>query len=145
MEKKDLLLYFIYAPVENLELMSPIQIMKGLFLIKQELKLVDFYEFEPYLYGPCSFEVYQDLELLTDERLIIPIPSGRRWVYYRISPLGRSKIKDISKRMDRKLVDRILEIKKNIAKMGVFELLRYVYSKYPEYAKNSIINLELVG
>jgi hypothetical protein len=42
MEKRDILLYFIYAPVKEAELLSPIQIMKGLFLIKQELKLEDF-------------------------------------------------------------------------------------------------------
>jgi len=142
MRKKDILLYFIYVPVEKLELISPIQIMKGLFLIKQELKPEDFYEFEPYLYGPCSFEVYQDLEFLTEERLITTIPSGGRWFYYKITPLGKNKIKDISKTMDEKLAQGILEIKKLIAGKSVFELLQYVYSKYPEYTKNSIINLE---
>jgi uncharacterized protein YwgA len=142
--KRDILLYFIYVPVENLELISPIQIMKGLFLIQQELKPEDFYEFEPYLYGPCSFEVYQDLELLTKERFITQIPSRGRWFYYKITPLGRDKIEDISKTMDEKIAQGILEIKKFIARKSIFELLQYVYSKYPEYAKNSIINLEVV-
>ncbi|RSN76686.1 hypothetical protein [Candidatus Methanodesulfokora washburnensis] len=144
MEKRDILLYFIYVPVENLELLSPIQIMKGLFLIKQELKLEDFYEFEPYLYGPCSFEVYQDLELLSKERLITQVPSGGRWFYYKITPLGRGKIREISKAMDEKLAQGILEIKKLITRKSIFELLQYVYNKYPEYAKKSIINLEVL-
>ncbi|MCC6019469.1 MAG: hypothetical protein LM601_10590 [Candidatus Verstraetearchaeota archaeon] len=142
MRKRDVLLYFIYVPVGNLELISPIQIMKGLFLIKQELKLEDFYEFEPYLYGPCSFEVYRDLEFLTEEKLITKIPSGRGWFYYKITPLGRSRVEEFSKTISEKLVQGILEIKKLIAGKSILELLRYIYSKYPEYAKNSIINLE---
>jgi hypothetical protein len=143
MEKRDVLLYFIYAPAENLELMSPLQIMKGLFLIKQELGLEGFYEFEPYLYGPCSFEVYRDLELLAKENLITRVPSAAgRWSYYKITPLGRSKVKEVSGGMDERLAKGILEVKKFIAGKSIFELLQYVYSKYPEYAKNSLINLE---
>jgi uncharacterized protein YwgA len=144
MEKRDVLLYFIYAPVENVQYLSPIQIMKGLFLIKEELKLEDFYEFEPYLYGPCSFEVYRDLEILTKERLITRVPTGGRWFYYKITPLGKDKIEEILKTMDEKLAQRILELKKFVVRKSLFELLRYVYTKYPEYAKNSIINLEVL-
>jgi uncharacterized protein YwgA len=142
--KRDILLYFIYIPVENLELISPIQIMKGMFLIKQELKLENFYEFEPYLYGPCSFEIYHDLELLTKERLISQIPSGRRYFYYKITPLGKDKIMNTSKVIDENLAKGILEIKKLIAEKSILELLQYIYSKYPEYTKNSIINLEVL-
>jgi Fe2+ or Zn2+ uptake regulation protein len=75
---RDVLLYFTYPPVENVKLLSPIQLMKGLFLIKQELKLKDFYEFEPYHYSPCSFDVYRDLEILTKERLITQVPFEER-------------------------------------------------------------------
>jgi len=75
---RNVLLYFIYAPLENVKPLSPIQLMKGLFFIKQELELKDFYEFEPYLYGPCSFEVYRDLEILTKERLNTQVPFDER-------------------------------------------------------------------
>jgi len=75
---RDVLLYFIYAPLENVKLLSPIQLVKGFFFIKQELELKDFYEFEPYLYGPCSFEVYRDLKILTKERLITQVPFDER-------------------------------------------------------------------
>jgi uncharacterized protein YwgA len=118
--------------------------MKGMFLIKQELKLENFYEFEPYLYGPCSFEIYHDLELLTKERLISQIPSGRRYFYYKITPLGKDKIMNTSKVIDENLAKGILEIKKLIAEKSILELLQYIYSKYPEYTKNSIINLEVL-
>jgi uncharacterized protein YwgA len=140
MEKRDILLYFIYAPVKEAELLSPIQIMKGLFLIKQELKLEDFYRFEPYIYGPCSFEVYSDLEILTKERLITRVPSGGRWFYYKITPLGKDKINAILDTMDRELSQCILEIKKFVVRNSIFELLSYVYSKYPDYARNSVLN-----
>jgi uncharacterized protein YwgA len=142
LRKRDILLYFIYVPVEKLELMSPIQIMKGIFLIKQELEPPDFYEFVPYLYGPCSFEVYRDLDTLVEEGLIARIPSGRGWFYYKITSLGREEAEHISKLIDENLARGILEIKKLIAGKSLLELLQYVYKKYPEYAGLSIVNLE---
>ena len=140
MNKRDILLCFIALP--DRRPMSPIQIMKGMFLIKKELNVTDFYEFEPYLYGPCSFEVYRDLQRLAEENLILSSPSIRGWKYYIISSKGMEIFKAISQTMDGELLEGIRKIKKIVTEKSFIELLRYVYEKYPEYAVNSIINIE---
>jgi len=142
MNKKDILLCFIASP--DIKPVSPIQIMKGMFLIKKELNVTDFYEFEPYLYGPCSFEVYRDLQQLVEENLVLSSPSIRGWKYYIISSKGMETFKAISQIMDKDLLEGIIRIKKIIIKKSFIELLRYVYEKYPEYAVNSIINIEVL-
>lgn len=139
MGRGDILLYFIYLPVRDPNILSPIQIMKGMFLLKMELDLKNFYEFKPYLYGPCSFEIYRDLNMLLKDGLIASIPSISGWRYYRITSLGIEKCEDMS--IDNRIVDKMIEIKNKIMSMSFIELLKYVYNLYPEYAKKSIINV----
>ena len=127
--------------------MSPIQIMKALFLFKMESKLSDseFYKFEPYLYGPCSFEVYSDLASLQIQGLTDAQPSLWGWKYYRLTDKGRNVAKEVVKEMDKKILDKLQSVKNTIMSKGFIELLSYVYTKYPEYAKNSIINPEVLA
>jgi hypothetical protein len=99
--KRDILLVFINLPIGQEEnIMSPIQIMKGMFLVKNELKMENFYEFEPYLYGPCSFQIYSDLLVLVEKKLIETISSPYSWKYYRITPLG-SRVAEVRARAQR--------------------------------------------
>lgn len=143
MRKRDILLALMYLPTDKkLEIMSPIQIMKALFLFKMELKLSDseFYKFEPYLYGPCSFEVYSDLALLQIQGVVDTEYSLWGWKYYRLTGKGLSAAENIVKKMDRNILEKLQTIKNIVMSKSFMELLRYVYTKYPEYAKNSIIN-----
>lgn len=147
MKKRDILLALMYLPTDKkLEIMSPIQIMKALFLFKMELKLSDleFYKFEPYLYGPCSFEVYSDLASLQIQRLVDAEPSFWGWKYYRLTDKGRNVAEEVVGEMDKSMLDKLHRIKNTVMSKSFMELLRYVYTKYPEYAKNSIINTEVL-
>jgi len=146
LKRVDYLLIFIAIDATNLKLLSPIQIMKGMFLIGQELKIEDFYEFVPYLYGPCSFEVYSDLKKLVNDGLVMEIPAHQTWAswnYYVATSKGKDKARKLIQQLDSSVVEKIKEIKKLILSMSFIELLKYVYKKYPEYARNSIINLEV--
>ena len=140
--REDILLYFIYLPVREPNFVTPIQIMKGLFLIKEKLNPPDFYEFQPYLYGPCSFDIYRDLRKLLEEGMVISIPSPNGWRIYGISSLGIKKCKKLSFRKD--MVDNIKQIKTFVVNKSFIELLKYIYKKYPEYAVNSIIDIEAI-
>ncbi len=117
--------------------MSPLQIMKALFLYTQEEKPKDFYEFVPYLYGPCSFDVYSDLKSLESGGFITTYPTYRGWNFFGVTSEGEKYL--IS---DTKIIQKLYEIKKLILSKSFIELLKYVYSKYPEFAKNSIFNSE---
>jgi DNA-binding PadR family transcriptional regulator len=119
--------------------MSPIQIMKALFLYSQEEKPQSFYEFIPYLYGPCSFDVYSDLNLLESRGFIATYPTYRGWNFYGITSEGEKySITDtiITQKLD--------ETKKLIQSKSFIELLKYIYSKYPGFATNSIFSSEVL-
>lgn len=117
--------------------MSPLQLMKAIFLYAQEEKPKDFYKFTPYLYGPCSFDVYTDLKLLENKGFITSYPTYRGWSFFGITPDGEKYL--IS---DSKVIQKLYTIKKTILSKSFIELLKYVYSKYPEFAQNSIFNSE---
>ncbi len=123
--------------VENKKPMSPLQIMKSLFLYAQEEKRPDFYEFVPYLYGPCSFDVYADLKLLESSGLITSYPTNREWSFFGITSEGEKYLIT-----DAKVVQKLDNLKKDVLSKSFIELLKYVYSNYPEFAKNSIFNSE---
>ncbi|MEM0006754.1 MAG: hypothetical protein QXR89_00595 [Candidatus Bathyarchaeia archaeon] len=145
MKREDILLSYIYLPVSEPNVVSPLQIMKGLFLLSKELKLENFYIFEPYLYGPCSFDVYNDLNTLIRENLLTTIkflPSY--WSYYKVTPQGADKSKKILQNMNQEIVAKMKEIKKTVISKGFIDLLRHIYEKYPEYAVNSIIDIKVI-
>lgn len=133
--KQKIILNFLIAG--DKKPMSPLQVMKALFLYAQEEKPKDFYKFIPYLYGPCSFDVYSDLELLENGGLITTVPTHRGWSFFGITSEGE---KDLIE--DTKITQKLDEIKKLILSKSFIELLKYVYSKYPQFAKNSIFNSE---
>jgi len=141
-KREKRLLELIYLPIEAVKnMMSPIQIMKAMFLMKQELNLSEFYEFKPYLYGPCSFDIYFDLSDLDKKGLIDTIPTLQGWKYYKITEKGKIVAKEFIGEEDRIVIDKILEVKKKVLSKSFLELLRYIHERYPEYAKNSIINI----
>jgi hypothetical protein len=136
--KQKILLMLLMACSEKS--MSPIQIMKGLFLFGQEEKPKDFYEFSPYLYGPCSLDVYRDLRMLKDIGIIISQPSNFNWDFYKIAQAGKEIIQD--EKGLKKYKEKLEETKKFIISKTFIELLKFIYSKYPEFADNSIFNKE---
>jgi uncharacterized protein YwgA len=123
--------------VDDKKSMFPIQLMKAIFLYLQEEKPKDFYEFSPYLYGPCSFDVYADLKLLEDNGFITSYPTYRGWSFFGITSEGEKHLMS-----DTKVIRKLDEIKKTILSKPFIELLKYVYSKYPEFTQNSIFNNE---
>lgn len=119
--------------------------MKGLFLLSKELKLENFYTFEPYLYGPCSFDIYNDLNAFLKENLLttIKFPTSY-WSYYKVTPQGADKSKKILQFMSEEMITKMKEIKKTVVNKSFIDLLRYIYEKYPEYAVNSIVDIKVI-
>jgi len=116
--------------------------MKGLFLLRMEAQgeLNDFYEFEPYLYGPCSFEVYRDLSSLSANGQVDEFPAfPSRWNYYRLTSAGHERARKILDSLPPPLVEKITSLKQLVTGMSFLDLLRYVYERYPDYATRSII------
>ena len=116
--------------------------MKGLFIFSQEVKKDSvkensLYEFIPYNYGPCSFEIYEDLRFLTHLGLLFPkFIEGQNWKYYSLSKKGKLLDKQI--KIDIKAFKFLKEIKDFIIETPFSLLLKAIYKEYPKFAVNSI-------
>jgi len=120
---------------------EPVRIMKGMFLFAQECAPAgEAYEFVPYNYGPCSFEIYRDLEqLISNGEVVTERPLGQSWVRYMLTPLGQARAHGIRRQISGDLVEKLAEIKTWVCSLPFIQLLREVYAKYPDFAVNSII------
>ena len=133
MDRKDWLLLLLD------EELDPIRIQKGMFLFAKESGARDreLYEFVPYNWGPCSFDIYDDLDSLHRDGLIErrPVP-GKSWYKYQISPAGRDFTSTLRLPKGDSL-DYLGKIKSAITRASFNRLLDNVYKRYPEYAINS--------
>jgi uncharacterized protein YwgA len=141
MKRQDWLLIYLSLPSKE-DLIDPIRIMKGLFLFKMRLKerLGDFYNYVPYLYGPCSFEIYDDLLELRVTGLVDEYARPfSRWSFYRLSKKGQERARILHDAAPSDLLKELQAIKEKVTSLSFLDLLREVYKQYPEYAKSSII------
>ncbi|UCF09147.1 MAG: DUF488 domain-containing protein [Thermoplasmata archaeon] len=117
--RQKCLLYFIKRSKEC----SKLKLAKVLFLAKEEggiEKGFKFYSFVPYRFGPYSFEMFNDIDNLEDEKLLIA--DENMVSYFKGSVELRP---DIQKPLNRLFNETRM--------MNEGELMNYVYNKYPDY------------
>jgi hypothetical protein len=119
---------------------APIQIQKTLFKFAMESGAppLELYEFVPYNWGPCSFDIYGDLEALRTLGLVHFEPSGLGWSDYRITEKGVQAVSQLKKQADSKLLERMDAIRAWVAERAFDELLHDVYAQYPAFAERSL-------
>lgn len=139
--RQEILLLFLASHTEKID---PIRIMKGLFLFAQQapdtwLNKEENYTFIPYNYGPCSFDVYHDLETLERWGYIrsTEIP-GQSWKYYCSSSLGRRLATELENTYQPDMIDFIRELRSFVSELSFRRLLKTIYHHYPEYASSSV-------
>ncbi len=132
LSKRDwLLLLLRQKPLDR------IRLMKALFLIwhRSGRRLENFYEFIPYMYGPCSFELYRELEQLQREHLVSQAPhSVANWASYYLTPAGEKKALSVERNVDPKTLRQIQSIAEEVSSLSFHSLLRKVYSEAPDFA-----------
>lgn len=139
-KKQQTLLAFLAASAD-VEL-DPIRIMKGLFLLAQEAKsstlaYEDKYEFVPFNYGPCSFEVYRDLDYLRSKCLIKQTrQSAESWFRYSITEDGLRVFASLDLNVHLNKYIRILN--EFVRSLSFADLLKVVYAEYPDFAVKSV-------
>lgn len=118
---------------------DPIRIMKGMFLHAQESPIPpsESYAFVPYTYGPFTKNIYQDLDNLEHQGLITRNSQGPRWDYRACTATGLQKATLLRNRVSPDALTSIVSIKEKVLSLSFNDLLREVYSKYPEFAVNS--------
>ena len=114
--------------------------MKEVFLIKKEVGDDFPYNFIPYDYGPCSFEVYEDLSFLIEEGLVNENKKNN-FSTYSVASSYEELVKKMINRLDPQIRDAILKIKKQFNKLTYYALIYYVYQKYPQLTKASRFRL----
>ena len=120
---------------------DPIRIQKGMFLFSEEsgANAKQLYKFVPYNWGPCSFEIYRDLDELLDRRLVERVPvAGTRWHKYRRTARGTASAVAIARSADATCVEKIGDIRETVMSQSFRQLLESVYKKYSKYASKSL-------
>lgn len=137
LNKRDWILLFLHeTPLDRIRLMEAL----FLFWYRSGKAITDYFAFEPYLYGPCSFEVYSILDELTREGLLVqPLQPVQQWARYYLTAKGRQEAEKVIRAHDPKTIEKINEIAREVSHLGFYELLRKVYTEAPEFAKQSIL------
>jgi hypothetical protein len=145
------------------------RLQKLLFLLWKEGRFFqhvpDLYNFKAYDLGPCMDDLYDDIEFAEDVGLIsvAEVPSGNEYEGadedaflsdfgfplvkkdtrrdFSLTQDGREAAKAIYQAITDEDRERLVRIKSRFNAMPFFDLLRYVYRKYPAFAKKSVLSL----
>jgi uncharacterized protein YwgA len=116
-----------------------LRFQKLMFLLKHEHEINLPYGFIPYMYGPYSTDISEDLAALAGEGLLEvrgegPEPreiiGNRITVIYVLTARGETEAGGVYEKLPDE-AKKALSSLKRFNKMGVRELIRYVYDKYP--------------
>jgi DNA-binding PadR family transcriptional regulator len=119
-----------------------IHIMKALFLMwhRSGREIEGFFHFVPYLYGPCSLEIYVELRNLAQQGLVAQPPhSPEQWTKYYLTEQGRVEAEAAMRKFESKTVALVERTVEEVSRLGFLELLQKVYSEAPDYATNSVV------
>lgn len=130
-----ILLLLKHSPLDRIHLMG------ALFLIwhRSGRNIKDYFVFESYLYGPCSFEVYAMLDDMEARGLIVrPWRLKPLWVNYYLTRSGEEQAEAVAERTSRKALKLVKDVVKEISSIRFCDLLRKIYAEAPDFAVNSI-------
>ncbi len=140
MKNKEFLLLVVAAG--DGKPITPVQLQKSLFFIR-EANLIEtpdqFYEFEPYHYGPFDATVYSDADVLEGDGMVARVPSASgSWTDTVITTDGLAKAKLIENNLSPSTKEYIHSVVEWVQSLSFSTLLRAIYSKYPQYRENSV-------
>ena len=117
-------------------------IQKLFFLIENELFTDLDLNYIKYHYGPFSRDLRNDVDELVEQGLIresINISHGHEGHCYELTAKGKNEIQSITDSIDKKKVKELQEFCSQYINYKPSELLRLVYSKYPDWTENSVL------
>jgi len=140
----DLVLALFYAH-EDQPIRGMILLMKEIFLMQMEfvkeenIKLQNA-EFIPYKYGPYSIDIDKIIDAMEDYGLLISRgrKSTNKEIFY-LTRTGKERAKEAFDKLNEHQQKRLKDLRKGWDQLGVNGILKLVYSKYPDYTKESEI------
>jgi uncharacterized protein len=139
--KRDWLILLLAYKGEHGSALDPVRIQKGIFLMSQEgvIPKAERYEFEPYHYGPYSFELRGDADNLVRQDLADKLAvSGYTWGRYRLTDEGIDYATKLIEDVGTETAKKVFAVKQMITGQNFAQLLRDVYDRYPDFAQNSL-------
>jgi uncharacterized protein YwgA len=133
-QQDQLLVALDAAPLDR------IRLMKTAFLVwyRQGRPSSGPFTFEPYLYGPCSFQLYRALDQLVHRGLVVQEPTSGRTGRYYLTPRGREALPRARQRVG-SAWEELFNTAQWSRDQSFDSLLRSVYSEAPEYASQSVL------
>lgn len=117
-----------------------IRLMKTVFLVwhRSGRPQTGPFHFQPYLYGPCAFDLYTALEDMEHRGLIAQTPHPiSRWASYYLTGAGKAEASRLTLECAQHVI--IADIARWAATQTFRSLLNQVYQEAPDYASNSIL------
>ncbi len=168
-----LLLALIYAQgstkKSNEEIRGITRLEKLLFLLDREGGFKGLYDFEAYDYGPWSGEVHDDIETLKEAGIVTSkkeapktfaeisdaiecveqeagegAPEKVEVEIYSLTDAGAKAGGKLLDSLPKQSREKLEEIKKKYNSMPLIDLIRYIYTRYPEYAEASKIRDQIL-
>jgi uncharacterized protein (DUF488 family) len=112
---------------------SHLEVVKWCFLLATEMPSKggdSFYQFVPYQYGPFSFGLFQEMNKLIEEGLVM-LPDTKTW-----SATGNY---ECTEDLKTQLRSDIFDVVKRYGKWKVDDVVQHIYSKNPYFTINSRI------
>jgi hypothetical protein len=118
-----------------------VRIQKSMFLFAERSKAPDGekYGFEPYHYGPFSFQIYPDLDRLVGDGLLREeLDPMSRSPRYSLTETGRHAAARLRQCASADRVALLAALRSWVAERPFRMLLNDLYRMYPQYAVNSV-------
>lgn len=140
MDRRDVLLAVLAAAGDKA--LQPAHLQKSLFLIGKsgaEGLPKAWYDFQPYHYGPFDKAVYENADHCAHEGLVIKLPQvGQRWWRYTVTPEGRERGLLVLSQLPQTTQEYIRALVAWVTSLSFPELIRTIYTLFPEYKANSV-------
>lgn len=122
--------------------LTAVKLQKTLFLLGERRSRsvgADYYDFQPYHYGPFDAQIYHDASLMATEGLIdIDTSQGQRLRRYALTEAGERAAHAAAKRQPKAGVSYLREVVAWAQPLPFNVLVRAIYDAYPQMRVNSI-------
>jgi len=145
---EDWILIFLYAGPDREttrpSILGTLMFTKQFFVFVKEIKedLEGTFKFIPYYYGPYSVFLQRQLDTLSKNGYIEVVENEGRKDFI-IAEKGIEKIKNLYGALDKGTKIKIENLRREATQLGYSGVLRYVYSRYPEFTTASKIRGEV--
>lgn len=109
-----------------------IHIMEALFLLQRRVGgIPDFFQFEPFFYGPCSFEVYESLFSLERNGFVVrPLSPMFHPVVYYLTDRGKKEAEKAVRTIDPYIWENLVAVISEVGQLSLCDLLRKIGECY---------------